>query len=181
MFIFQEEVISKWLSVNQTQVLVVTTYPGGILNGLSSQDAHTKTDSTPPWEIVSEGKRLMYSHIQVSVQLFECRRVCKPRGATVNRIAMSCGSALLRMRRSASYAASGLTAAVWRRVETLHSSFIWLRDRISACFDLSPNWFIHAMANKEEKADEKQSSWKDAIYNPRTGEFIGRTASSWGE
>ncbi|ROI16098.1 Sodium/potassium-transporting ATPase subunit beta-3 [Anabarilius grahami] len=35
------------------------------------------------------------------------------------------------------------------------------------------------MANKEEKADEKQSSWKDNIYNPRTGEFIGRTASSW--
>uniref|UniRef100_A0A673NIS6 Sodium/potassium-transporting ATPase subunit beta-3 n=1 Tax=Sinocyclocheilus rhinocerous TaxID=307959 RepID=A0A673NIS6_9TELE len=27
--------------------------------------------------------------------------------------------------------------------------------------------------------DEKQSSWKDFIYNPRTGEFIGRTASSW--
>uniref|UniRef100_A0A672L5M6 Sodium/potassium-transporting ATPase subunit beta-3 n=1 Tax=Sinocyclocheilus grahami TaxID=75366 RepID=A0A672L5M6_SINGR len=36
------------------------------------------------------------------------------------------------------------------------------------------------MANKEEKADEKQSSWKDFFYNPRTGEFIGRTASSWG-
>ncbi|XP_056118562.1 sodium/potassium-transporting ATPase subunit beta-3b [Rhinichthys klamathensis goyatoka] len=36
------------------------------------------------------------------------------------------------------------------------------------------------MANKEEKPDEKQSSWKDFIYNPRTGEFIGRTASSWG-
>uniref|UniRef100_A0A8C2AQ01 Sodium/potassium-transporting ATPase subunit beta n=1 Tax=Cyprinus carpio TaxID=7962 RepID=A0A8C2AQ01_CYPCA len=35
------------------------------------------------------------------------------------------------------------------------------------------------MANKEEKADEKQSSWKDFFYNPRTGEFIGRTASSW--
>lgn len=37
------------------------------------------------------------------------------------------------------------------------------------------------MANKEEKSDEKQSSWKDFIYNPRTGEFIGRTASSWGK
>ncbi|XP_057206281.1 sodium/potassium-transporting ATPase subunit beta-3b [Triplophysa rosa] len=35
------------------------------------------------------------------------------------------------------------------------------------------------MANKEEKADEKKSTWKDVIYNPRTGEFIGRTASSW--
>ncbi|XP_030633281.1 sodium/potassium-transporting ATPase subunit beta-3b [Chanos chanos] len=35
------------------------------------------------------------------------------------------------------------------------------------------------MSNKEEKPDEKQSSWKDFIYNPRTGEFIGRTASSW--
>lgn len=37
------------------------------------------------------------------------------------------------------------------------------------------------MANKEEKPDEQKSSWKDAIYNPRTGEFIGRTASSWGK
>lgn len=36
------------------------------------------------------------------------------------------------------------------------------------------------MANKEEKADEKKTTWKDTIYNPRTGEFIGRTASSWG-
>lgn len=35
------------------------------------------------------------------------------------------------------------------------------------------------MSTKEEKPDEKQSSWKDFIYNPRTGEFIGRTASSW--
>lgn len=35
------------------------------------------------------------------------------------------------------------------------------------------------MSTKEEKADEKRSSWKDFIYNPRTGEFIGRTASSW--
>ncbi|KAI4890254.1 hypothetical protein NFI96_014028, partial [Prochilodus magdalenae] len=36
-----------------------------------------------------------------------------------------------------------------------------------------------AMANKEEKPEGKESSWKDVIYNPRTGEFIGRTASSW--
>ncbi|KAF5897735.1 sodium/potassium-transporting ATPase subunit beta-3-like [Clarias magur] len=35
------------------------------------------------------------------------------------------------------------------------------------------------MANKEEKAEGKESSWKDFIYNPRTGEFLGRTASSW--
>uniref|UniRef100_A0A8B9R827 Sodium/potassium-transporting ATPase subunit beta n=1 Tax=Astyanax mexicanus TaxID=7994 RepID=A0A8B9R827_ASTMX len=35
------------------------------------------------------------------------------------------------------------------------------------------------MANKEEKPEGKDSSWKDFIYNPRTGEFIGRTASSW--
>ncbi|CAL8311488.1 sodium/potassium-transporting ATPase subunit beta-3a [Gadus morhua] len=27
---------------------------------------------------------------------------------------------------------------------------------------------------------EKKSSWKDSIYNPRTGELLGRTASSWG-
>ncbi|KAI5625626.1 ATPase Na+/K+ transporting subunit beta 3b [Silurus asotus] len=35
------------------------------------------------------------------------------------------------------------------------------------------------MANKEEKPEGKDSSWKDCIYNPRTGEFLGRTASSW--
>ncbi|XP_053362922.1 sodium/potassium-transporting ATPase subunit beta-3b [Clarias gariepinus] len=35
------------------------------------------------------------------------------------------------------------------------------------------------MANKEEKAEGKESSWNDFIYNPRTGEFLGRTASSW--
>ncbi|XP_026155043.1 sodium/potassium-transporting ATPase subunit beta-3-like [Mastacembelus armatus] len=31
-----------------------------------------------------------------------------------------------------------------------------------------------------EKKEEKKESWKDFIYNPRTGEFLGRTASSWG-
>ncbi|KAG9348207.1 hypothetical protein JZ751_001942, partial [Albula glossodonta] len=35
------------------------------------------------------------------------------------------------------------------------------------------------MSNKEEKPEESQSNWKDFIYNPRSGEFIGRTASSW--
>ncbi|KAL4605002.1 sodium/potassium-transporting ATPase subunit beta-3-like [Arapaima gigas] len=36
------------------------------------------------------------------------------------------------------------------------------------------------MSNKEEKPEEQnQSSWKDFIYNPRSGEFMGRTASSW--
>lgn len=33
---------------------------------------------------------------------------------------------------------------------------------------------------KEEKKEEKES-WGDFIYNPRTGEFLGRTASSWGK
>ncbi|XP_044059013.1 sodium/potassium-transporting ATPase subunit beta-3b [Siniperca chuatsi] len=33
---------------------------------------------------------------------------------------------------------------------------------------------------EEEKKEEKKESWKDCIYNPRTGEFLGRTASSWG-
>uniref|UniRef100_A0A3Q2P6I4 Sodium/potassium-transporting ATPase subunit beta n=1 Tax=Fundulus heteroclitus TaxID=8078 RepID=A0A3Q2P6I4_FUNHE len=33
---------------------------------------------------------------------------------------------------------------------------------------------------KEEKKEQKKESWKDFIYNPRTGEFLGRTASSWG-
>ncbi|XP_072247901.1 sodium/potassium-transporting ATPase subunit beta-3b [Leuresthes tenuis] len=33
---------------------------------------------------------------------------------------------------------------------------------------------------KENKEEEKKGSWKDLIYNPRTGEFLGRTASSWG-
>ncbi|KAM8768108.1 sodium/potassium-transporting ATPase subunit beta-3b [Acanthopagrus schlegelii] len=32
---------------------------------------------------------------------------------------------------------------------------------------------------KEEKKEEKES-WKDSFYNPRTGELLGRTASSWG-
>ncbi len=34
---------------------------------------------------------------------------------------------------------------------------------------------------KEEKKEEKKESWSDFIYNPRTGEFLGRTASSWGK
>uniref|UniRef100_A0A673NCW0 Sodium/potassium-transporting ATPase subunit beta-3 n=1 Tax=Sinocyclocheilus rhinocerous TaxID=307959 RepID=A0A673NCW0_9TELE len=98
------------------------------------------------------------------------------------------------MRPSALNAASGepdpRTAAVWSRAERPHTSFISQRlggEPESALSLICPhssssNWFIHlirAMANKEEKADEKQSSWKDFIYNPRTGEFIGRTASSW--
>uniref|UniRef100_A0AAZ1X744 Sodium/potassium-transporting ATPase subunit beta n=1 Tax=Oreochromis aureus TaxID=47969 RepID=A0AAZ1X744_OREAU len=33
---------------------------------------------------------------------------------------------------------------------------------------------------KREQKKEKQDSWKDFIYNPRTGEFLGRTAGSWG-
>ncbi|XP_028274801.1 sodium/potassium-transporting ATPase subunit beta-3-like [Parambassis ranga] len=35
---------------------------------------------------------------------------------------------------------------------------------------------------KKEKKEEKEEkdSWKDFFYNPRTGEFLGRTASSWG-
>uniref|UniRef100_A0A3B4H888 Sodium/potassium-transporting ATPase subunit beta-3 n=1 Tax=Pundamilia nyererei TaxID=303518 RepID=A0A3B4H888_9CICH len=33
----------------------------------------------------------------------------------------------------------------------------------------------------EKKKEEKQDSWKDFIYNPRTGEFLGRTAGSWGK
>lgn len=37
------------------------------------------------------------------------------------------------------------------------------------------------MSTKEDKPAENKSSWKDFIYNPRTGEFIGRTASSWGK
>lgn len=37
------------------------------------------------------------------------------------------------------------------------------------------------MASTEDKPASKEntSSWKDSIYNPRTGEFLGRTASSW--
>ncbi|XP_036938824.1 sodium/potassium-transporting ATPase subunit beta-3a [Acanthopagrus latus] len=38
------------------------------------------------------------------------------------------------------------------------------------------------MASTEDKPANKEStsSWKDSIYNPRTGEFLGRTACSWG-
>ncbi|XP_052470279.1 sodium/potassium-transporting ATPase subunit beta-3 isoform X2 [Carassius gibelio] len=34
----------------------------------------------------------------------------------------------------------------------------------------------------EEPAEgkEPEGSWKDVIYNPRTGEFFGRTANNWG-
>ncbi|XP_068197171.1 sodium/potassium-transporting ATPase subunit beta-3a isoform X1 [Antennarius striatus] len=37
------------------------------------------------------------------------------------------------------------------------------------------------MSSTEDKAAGKDSasSWKDSIYNPRTGELLGRTASSW--
>uniref|UniRef100_A0A3B5B9F8 Sodium/potassium-transporting ATPase subunit beta n=1 Tax=Stegastes partitus TaxID=144197 RepID=A0A3B5B9F8_9TELE len=31
-----------------------------------------------------------------------------------------------------------------------------------------------------KKKEEKKESCRDFIYNPRTGEFLGRTASSWG-
>ncbi|KAG5286143.1 hypothetical protein AALO_G00011390 [Alosa alosa] len=36
--------------------------------------------------------------------------------------------------------------------------------------------------DQDKPGDEKEykTSWKDSIYNPRTGEFVGRTASSWG-
>lgn len=34
---------------------------------------------------------------------------------------------------------------------------------------------------KKEDKKEKEESWGDFIYNPRTGEFLGRTASSWGK
>lgn len=34
---------------------------------------------------------------------------------------------------------------------------------------------------REGKKEEEKESWGDFIYNPRTGEFLGRTASSWGK
>ncbi|KAM9820301.1 sodium/potassium-transporting ATPase subunit beta-3b [Neosynchiropus ocellatus] len=36
--------------------------------------------------------------------------------------------------------------------------------------------------NKKDAAaeDKTEESWRDSIYNPRTGEFLGRTATSWG-
>ncbi|XP_028833510.1 sodium/potassium-transporting ATPase subunit beta-3a [Denticeps clupeoides] len=39
------------------------------------------------------------------------------------------------------------------------------------------------MSTPEDKTGEEKvprPSWRDVIYNPRTGEFVGRTASSWG-
>lgn len=38
-----------------------------------------------------------------------------------------------------------------------------------------------AKREEKKKKEEKQDSWKDFIYNPRTGEFLGRTAGSWGK
>uniref|UniRef100_A0A3Q3X6E7 Sodium/potassium-transporting ATPase subunit beta n=1 Tax=Mola mola TaxID=94237 RepID=A0A3Q3X6E7_MOLML len=37
------------------------------------------------------------------------------------------------------------------------------------------------VSNTEDKPSSREntSSWKDSIYNPRTGELLGRTASSW--
>lgn len=38
------------------------------------------------------------------------------------------------------------------------------------------------MADKDAKKDTEQSGgWKNFIYNPETGQFMGRTASSWGK
>jgi len=40
------------------------------------------------------------------------------------------------------------------------------------------------MSKKSEKpaeGKELESNWKDVIYNPRTGEFFGRTGRNWGE
>ncbi|KAI9513668.1 hypothetical protein NQZ68_040566 [Dissostichus eleginoides] len=33
---------------------------------------------------------------------------------------------------------------------------------------------------KDEPKGEPKETWRDSIYNPRTGEFMGRTARSWG-
>uniref|UniRef100_A0A665ULE6 Sodium/potassium-transporting ATPase subunit beta n=1 Tax=Echeneis naucrates TaxID=173247 RepID=A0A665ULE6_ECHNA len=34
--------------------------------------------------------------------------------------------------------------------------------------------------SEKKESNEKKETWKDFIYNPTTGEFLGRTASSWG-
>lgn len=34
---------------------------------------------------------------------------------------------------------------------------------------------------KEGGLKEEKDSWTDVIYNRRSGEFLGRTSSSWGE
>uniref|UniRef100_A0A665ULD1 Sodium/potassium-transporting ATPase subunit beta n=1 Tax=Echeneis naucrates TaxID=173247 RepID=A0A665ULD1_ECHNA len=36
------------------------------------------------------------------------------------------------------------------------------------------------MKGEKKESNEKKETWKDFIYNPTTGEFLGRTASSWG-
>ncbi|XP_067362387.1 sodium/potassium-transporting ATPase subunit beta-3-like isoform X2 [Channa argus] len=33
---------------------------------------------------------------------------------------------------------------------------------------------------KKEEMEQRKETWKDFIYNPATGEFLGRSASSWG-
>ncbi|KAJ8783691.1 hypothetical protein J1605_008734 [Eschrichtius robustus] len=39
----------------------------------------------------------------------------------------------------------------------------------------------HTMTKKEKKSfNQSLAEWKLFIYNPTTGEFLGRTAKSWG-
>lgn len=43
------------------------------------------------------------------------------------------------------------------------------------------NFSMSKKSEKPAEGKEPESSWKDVIYNPRTGQFFGRTARNWGE
>ncbi len=78
--------------------------------------------------------------------------------------------------------ASGALPCIWKR-----QRFVALHQGISPLSSASSDQVTSphsSMSKKSEKpaeGKEPENSWKDVIYNPRTGEFFGRTASNWGE
>ncbi|KAK2101634.1 hypothetical protein P7K49_019300 [Saguinus oedipus] len=44
-----------------------------------------------------------------------------------------------------------------------------------------PTFRVHTVTKNEKSLNQCLAEWKLFIYNPTTGEFLGRTAKSWGE
>lgn len=90
---------------------------------------------------------------------------------------------------------SGALQYIWRRQrpEVLRSFVRASAQRVqphqtrshhtpqSLSHQLRLNSSMSKNSEKPEEGKEPESSWKDVIYNPRTGEFFGRTARNWGE